>query len=866
MKISTEGTIILKAGSTHLPIDDFIDDILQKVTSHTNLVITAAPGAGKTTRLPPELLSVVAGKILVLEPRRMASIAAAHRVAEEHNWLVGEEVGYQVRFVNKTSHKTRLIYMTEALLARHMIHHPELDDVDIVILDEFHERSLYVDLTLGLIRELQELGHHIKIVVMSATLEAEKIAEYLGNCPVISVPGKLFELTVRYQKSTQLLTPQYQFYEHLSQVIKEAQRQTDKDILVFLPGAGEIERAKVNLLDWAESKNIEVITLHGSLPLEAQRIALQKSSAQRIILATNIAESSVTLNGVDTVIDSGLVKIMKQDLRTGFSRLEISRISLASAIQRAGRAARQFPGVCYRMWNQHDESSFVKSNIPEILHSDLSDSLLFLANQHISNFQNFSWFERPPRVNIERATFSLQAAGAIENNNELTSIGRQLLDFPLPLRLGRLLIAGIENNCIDLAAKIAALLQERDILRKEMANHFQADHFECDVTPRLNILNKFLKDGSSHEGHFTNLQTVAQSYQQILDLAKKLKNAEPAAYLEEDDARQLLLMLSFGDRLCRRRKNSDRALMVGGRGVKLSDRTLVKRSEFFIALNGFEESGEAETLINQASGINKEFLFKHFSDSIIKKRDIIFEAEKSQFYQREFKTIWDLPIEEPNFSLATSAHVAEKLPDILTDNWASTLKKNENLHEWYQKIIFLRFHKALIPPHIQDELESLFDGDALKKSFCLTVFRQACFGESKMTFVLQKNLVYFFELNISETLRSILQTELPNRLKVPSGSMIPLHYSTVEHPFLRVRIQEVFGWEETPKILFQNVSVVLHLLGPNFRPVQITSDLESFWKNGYLEIRKELRIRYPKHQWPLNPADGIAHAKGSRRK
>lgn len=330
MKISTEGTIILIAGSTHLPIDDFIDDILQKVTSHTNLVITAAPGAGKTTRLPPELLSVVAGKILVLEPRRMASIAAAHRVAEENNWLVGEEVGYQVRFVNKTSHKTRLIYMTEALLARHMIHHPELDDVDIVILDEFHERSLYVDLTLGLIRELQELGHHIKIVVMSATLEAEKIAEYLGNCPVISVPGKLFELTIRYQKSTQLLTPKYQFYEHLFQVIKEA-----------------------------------------------QRIALQKSSAQRIILATNIAESSVTLDGVDTVIDSGLVKIMKQDLRTGFSRLEISRISLASAIQRAGRAARQFPGVCYRMWNQHDESSFVKSNIPEILCSDLSDSLLF---------------------------------------------------------------------------------------------------------------------------------------------------------------------------------------------------------------------------------------------------------------------------------------------------------------------------------------------------------------------------------------------------------------------------------------------------------------------------------------------------------
>ena len=747
-----------------------------------------------------------------------------------------------------------------------MIHHPELDGVDLVILDEFHERSLNVDLTLGLIRELQELGHHIKIVVMSATLEAEKIAEYLGHCPIISVPGKLFELSVCYQKSPQLLTLKYQFYEHLSQVIKDAHRQTAKDILVFLPGAPEIERARSNLLDWSESKKIDVIRLHGSLSPEAQRIALQKSSVQRIILATNIAESSVTLDGVDTVIDSGLVKIIKQDVRTGFSRLEISRISLASAIQRAGRAARQFPGVCYRMWNQHDECSFVKSNIPEILCSDLSDSLLFLAHQNISNFQNFSWFERPPHANIERATFSLHAAGAIKNNNELTSLGRKLLDFPLPLRLGRLLIAGIENNCIDLAAKIAALLQERDILRNEMANHFQADHFECDVAPRLNVLNKYLKDGFSNEGHSTMLQTVAQSYQQIRDLAKQVKKAEPLTYLEEDDARQLLLMLSFGDRLCRRRKNSDRALMVGGRGVKLLARTLVKRSEFFIALNGFEESGEVETLINQASGINKNFLFKHFSDHIIKKRDVIFEAEKSQFYQREFKTLWGLPIEEPTVSLATSVDVAEKLPDILTDNWASTLKKNEHLHEWYQKILFLRFHKALIPSYIQDELESLFDGDAFKKSFCLTVFRQACFGERKMALVLQKNLVYFFELNVSEALRTILHIELPDKLKVPSGSMIPIHYSTVEHPFLSVRIQEVFGWETTPKILFQGVSIVLHLLGPNFRPVQITSDLESFWLNGYAEIRKELRIRYPKHQWPLNPADGIAQAKGSRRK
>ena len=437
--------IIISTNQTNpLPIDDFIPAILQRITSENNLVITAEPGAGKTTRLPPALLTAVKGKIVILQPRRMAAIAAAHRIAEENNWQVGEEVGYQVRFINKTSNKTRLIFMTEALLARQMTHDPELENVDIVILDEFHERSLHVDLMLGLLRELQQIGRNIKIVVMSATLESEKISQYLGNCTVFSVPGKLYPLEIRYQKSSQLLKTPHIFYENLIRLIQIAQTETSKNILVFLPGVGEIERAKQSLLAWASSKNIEIICLHGSLPLEAQRKALQKSSQQRIILSTNIAESSVTLEGVNMVIDSGLAKVMKQDLRTGFSRLELSRISLSSAIQRAGRAARQFPGICYKMWSQHDEQLFKKSDIPEILRFDLSESLLFLAAQGIQNFENFSWFEKPAKANIERAIHCLQSTEILNSKNKLLSIGSQILLFPLPVRLARLVIAGIE--------------------------------------------------------------------------------------------------------------------------------------------------------------------------------------------------------------------------------------------------------------------------------------------------------------------------------------------------------------------------------------------------------------------------------------
>ncbi len=860
----TEEKVISANHSNLLPIDPFIPEILQRIASENNLVITAQPGAGKTTRLPPALLSTVKGKIVVLQPRRMAAIAAAHRIAEENNWRVGEEVGYQVRFINKTSSKTRLIFMTEALLTRHLINDPKLEDIDMVILDEFHERSLHVDLALGLLHELQLLSQSLKIVVMSATLDAEKISSYLGNCPIFTIPGKLFPLEIRYQKTTPLFKNPNKFYENLIRLIHSAQTETVKNILVFLPGIKEIENTKQRLLIWANTNNIEIISLHGSLPLEMQRKALQKSSRQRIILSTNIAESSVTLDGVNIVIDSGLAKIMKQDLRTGFSRLELARINLSSAMQRAGRAARQFPGMCYRMWTQADEQSFIKFDIPEILRSDLSDHLLFLAAQGIRNFENFSWFEKPPKVNIDRAIQILQSMGGLSSNNELLTIGQQLLLFPLPVRLARLLIAGMENDCIDLAAKMAALLNERDIL------DIEESAFECDLSLRLEVLNQFLKNKTTPAGSDSALQLVFQSYQQLLQLIRQVSkkfnfNLSHRSY-SENEARQMLLLFAFGDRLCRRRKNTDRGLMVGGRGIKLSSQTSVKTSTFFIALDGIESTNETETLVTLASGIEENFLLNIYANQILKKKEIFFDAEKNQFYQQEFQSLWDLPLEQPTLSLATAAQVTEKIPQILVDNWNNTLKNNSHLEQWWQRISFLRTHLHFLPMDQQNELLDIFDDGFLKKSFCLQAFSQACMNENKISNVLKKNLVFYFENNLTEALKRTLEIELPTQIKVPSGSKIPIHYSSDKPPYLEVRIQEIFGWTKTPMIAFEKVPIVLHLLAPNFRPMQITSNLESFWKDGYLEARKELQIRYPKHQWPENPFDGIAEAKGRRRR
>jgi ATP-dependent helicase HrpB len=835
-----------------LPIDDFIPEIQKNLQNGMNLVITAAPGAGKTTRLPPALLKITSKKILVLEPRRMAAIAAAHRIAEEQGWQVGAEVGYQVRFANKTSAQTRLVFMTEALLARQMIDDPELKDVDLVILDEFHERSLHVDLALGLLRELQELWRDIKLLVISATLESEKIASYLGQSSVIQVPGKLFELDVRYQKNSQILQTSPNFFEHLAQTIREAQLQTKNDILVFLPGVGEIDRTRDKIETWAAEKNIDIVPLHGSLGIDEQRRALQKGTRQRVVLSTNIAESSVTIDGVNTVIDSGLAKSMKQDYRTGFSRLELGRISLSSAIQRSGRAARQFPGVSYRLWNKMDELSFGKSETAEIQRVDLTESLLFLAAQGVSDFEIFTWFEKPSSIAIQKATQYLQLAEALDSKNKITALGREILHFPLPVRLAKLILVAQSRGVGDLGADLAAILQERDFIRRESVSAFIGDQTECDLTVRLDVLHQYRKTGKApREAAFMALQTVDQSARQIRSLIKGKTSTSTSSPSPEQEELRILLLKAFPDRLCRRRGSTERALMVGGRGVKVHKDSLVRESEFFVALNGVEGSSDSETMVSLACGFSKDFILTQFKNEIQRMKDVTFIEEKGQFFAREYKALYGLPLEEPSLIPASKAEVEEKLPQILVEKWDLVLKHNEHLANWWSRFEFLKRHEEL--PEM--------DIEALKKE----AFAMASVGEHKMTALYEKDVNYFFETVFPSEVVNLMRKELPEKIKVPSGSAIPVIYPVDKPPYMEVRIQEIFGWQETPKLLNGKIPLTLHLLGPNFRPMQVTASLESFWKNGYAEVRKELRIKYPKHQWPEDPADGIAEAKGRRR-
>ncbi|NUM88905.1 MAG: ATP-dependent RNA helicase, partial [Bdellovibrionales bacterium] len=417
-------------------------------------MVSASPGAGKTTRLPPALLSAVEGAVWVLEPRKIAATSASQRIAEENGWELGQEVGYQVRFDRRFGASTRLLFLTEAILLRKLLQDPELRGVGCVVLDEFHERSIHVDLALGALRELQLLTD-LKIVVMSATLDAAPLSRFLGDAPVLEVPGMIHPLTIRYSGRPQLLRTGSEFVERMARLIqKSASEHREGDALIFLPGRGEIERLRRELESWADSTGIALVPLHGQLDLADQREALLPQKHRKMILSTNVAESSLTVEGVRLVIDSGLARISQLHPRTGFESLDLVRISKASATQRAGRAARRGPGTVVRAWTPHDEISMRDFDPPEITRVDLSESLLLLASLGVTNFESFSWFEAPPPRALAQARDLLLALEAMDEGGILTPLGRRLRELPVHPRVARLLLEARNAGAPRLAAEL----------------------------------------------------------------------------------------------------------------------------------------------------------------------------------------------------------------------------------------------------------------------------------------------------------------------------------------------------------------------------------------------------------------------------
>lgn len=818
-----------------LPVDDFLSQIGSKIT-HNNIILTAEPGAGKTTRVPPFLLSVFTKKILVLVPRRVLAISAAHRIAEENSWSIGDEVGYQVRFESKINSNTRLIFMTEAILTRKLLSDPELKDVDLVILDEFHERSIHSDIALGLIHELQEMGRDIKLLVMSATIDSNKLNEYLKPAVLINVPGKLFPMEIQYSNKSISTNTGYEFIEKVSSQIITTLNHTTNDILVFLPGVSEINRIQNRLIEF--KKNILILPLHGSLNLEEQKKALIKMGQQKIILATNLAESSLTVNGVDTVIDSGLVRKARFDLNTGFQRLETAKISLASATQRAGRSARQFPGKVIRLWTKTDELSLPKYDTPEILSSDLSETLLFLSNLGNINYEQFLWFEKPRQENIDFAKSFLKKIGAIDSLNNITSHGKELIKLPTHPRLAEILLLGKKYNCLELAARVASILSEKDPINENESSSSVSMNLECDIQLRLNFIDE--------ERSLAYNKKINKSEENLLNFF-----GQKSSHIKKLNTNLLkkILLHSFPDRICRRREaNSNKALMVGGRGISLVDTSLVKNSEFFIAIDGVESKSGTDTLAILATGIPKELLISEFNNEIRISENIFLKKDANKFYLSKYKSYYGLPLEEPNLSIPDPSDLKKMISQFLIDNFELILNENNSFgHFWVR----WKLYKDLSNKKKGINVNFDFTQEKLKEIFNFVSTQVK--SNNVMDYV-HYDIKSLFESFIPEDIKKSFQKQIPERINFPNGKYALLQWSEERGPYVESKIQDFFGLKETPKIFYNEIPLTLVLLGPNYRPVQITKDLIYFWKNSYKDVRKELKARYPKHSWPEDPS------------
>jgi ATP-dependent helicase HrpB len=854
---------------TRLPIDAHLPEIIRRLQEAKSLVIVAEPGAGKTTRVPPAILRAgLLGKehpnLVMLQPRRVAARAAAQHIAEENGWEVGGEVGYQIRFEKRIGKNTRLRVLTEGILTRQLLDDPFLEGVGAVVLDEFHERSLHVDLAIAMLREMQQtVRPDLLMIVMSATLEAETAARFLGDCPVVWVPGRTFAVEIEYRSSGSAALAQ-----RVAAAVEDVIGRADSlgDVLVFLPGAQEIGRAGRLLEPVGERNNLAIFPLHGSLPGEQQTLALRPCGRRKIILATNIAETSLTIEGVRWVIDSGWARVPAFDPRRGLDRLELKRISKASATQRAGRAGRTAPGTCVRLWSAKEQAELDDFELPEIMRVDLAGAVLDLHAWGKAEAAAFGWFERPPAAALESAQRLLEMLGALGGGG-VTPMGQRLISLPLHPRIGRLLCAAAEARCTEEGATLAALLCERDIRRPDfsqpMHSRGPATQGDSDLLIRMEDLAEAQRHRfAAHLNHRGIDPIAARQVVQVRDelrrIGRRLGDAHPRDVHPKrpsDETLLKLLLWAYPDRVCRRRAG-DRAAaaMTGGGGVRLDAESVVRQSELFLALDARDDlrSATREALVRIASAIRQEWLLEMFPQSISRQRTTVFDERRGRVVGRGVVRYRDLVLSEE--SDAPVDGPGEALAAALRPRAADFFANDPRAANFLSRVGLLR---KWMPEHPWPA----FDGSELGD-----VLAELCAGKKSVEEVERLPLADALEARLGFPLDRVLREQAPEAIEVPSGSRIRLEYGANQPPVLKVRLQEVFSWRQTPRIAAGRVAVVLHLLGPNYQPVQITGDLRSFWATTYFQVRKDLRVRYPKHSWPDDPLSARPQAKGGRRR
>ena len=827
-----------------IPAEQSLTQALRaSLATNRDAVLQAPPGAGKSTLVPLALLQepwLRGRKILLLEPRRVAARAVARRMAWLLNEPLGCTVGYRMRLETRVSRDTRIEVITEGVLARMLHSDPELSSVGCVIFDEFHERTLQADLGLALCLDARSaLDADFRVLVMSATLDGARVAALLGNAPVVDVPGREYPVTIHYLgRGAPLLPGGPESSERLvAQSVRRALDETSGDLLVFLPGAGEISRLQSQLSDLA-SGCLQILPLFADLSAQQQDAALIESppGVRRVVLATNIAETSVTIPGVTVVIDSGIARRSRFDPVTGMSRLEIVRISRAAADQRAGRAGRTAPGQCYRLWSAGSQASLAAYTAPEITEADLAPLALDLALWGSADAARLAWLDAPPAPMLAQARELLQRLDALDARGVITSLGREMAAFPLHPRLAHMVLAARARGVAPLACELAALLSERDLLRGGGTTR------DPDIRTRLDLLRREHGAQTADRSALQRVQRNAAQFQQLAGIHPGAAPAETAAQIPPG----VLLALAFPDRIAKRRaEGGGRFLLANGRGAAFPAVSGLGAQELLVVVELDDRAREAR--IDLAAPLTAVELEELYGAQIDSAETVAWDSRTSAVlahHTRHFGALLleDRPLNRIPLDLAATAMLAG-----VTQLGIDALPWDSDTRNLQARLEFIRgLERAPHAPWPQSDAAALLGDLAQWLPPWLA-------GMTRREHLAGLPLAEALLARLTAPQRRALDELAPRDILVPSGSRIRVDYLDDNAPAIAVRLQEVFGLAATPRIGGGAVPITCKLLSPAQRPVQITRDLAGFWKFSYLEVRKEMRGRYPKHHWPEDP-------------
>ena len=874
-----------------LPIEATIPALKAALRASTAAVLQAPPGAGKTTRVPLALLDepwLAGARIVMLEPRRLAARAAAHYMARSLGERAGETVGYRVRLDTKVGPRTRVEVVTEGVLTRMLQDDPALEGVGLVIFDEYHERSLVADLGLALTLQTRALlREELRLLVMSATLDGAPVAALLGGAPVVTSEGRSFPVETRYvERRAEVRAERAAASAVLAALARDA-----GDVLVFLPGAGEIRRVEA-MLDEARAAgqvgpDVSVLPLHGTLPVEAQDAAIAPSppGRRKVVLATSIAQTSLTIEGVRVVVDAGLSRVPRFSPRTGMTSLETVRVSRASADQRRGRAGRVAPGVCYRLWGEREEAALLPFDRPEIVEADLAPLALELAAAGIADPGELAWLDPPPAAAYAQARELLAELGALGADGRVTAHGRRMAALGLHPRLAHMILRGAELGLGALACDLAALLGERDVLRGRTG--------EADVRVRLEVVrgtgrgaeprdhwgapperqntaarrpdrhrssahrSESSHDGSAHDGSAHAPDVDRDALRRVREQARQWRQQLriPDRRAPGDDASAgALLALAYPDRVAQRRPGPPgRFLLRNGRGAAFAEPQALGESPYLVAAE--LDGARPESRIFLAAPVTLAEIEEHFGDQITTEDVVEWDEAAGAVRARRRERLGALVLADAPLRDPDPAAVAAALAGAVRRAGVAALPWSKGARALQQRILFLR---RLDPawPDVSDEALLATLDDWLAPHLA---------GLRRRDDLARLDLAELLGARLTWEQRARLDRDAPTHVVVPSGSRIPIDYADPASPVLAVRLQEMFGLAETPAVGGGRVPLTLHLLSPAHRPVQVTRDLAGFWRDSYFDVRKDLRGRYPKHHWPENPMEAEPTARAKRR-